>query len=217
MPPANDKRRLAVFVSGQGSNFRAIQEAIQAGSIPAEVGLVVTHDPACAAAGYGRELGLEVVRYPAPGAEPADLVSALASARIDFALLAGYLKRVPSEVVRAYRRRMLNIHPALLPSYGGAGFYGRRVHEAVLASGDASSGPTVHFVDEEYDHGPILAQATVPVLASDTPETLAARVLQQEHQLYPAAVAALCRGEVNWSAEGQPRLKMAGSLQIAHD
>ncbi len=210
-------RRLAVFVSGRGSNFRAIQEAIEAGAIPAQVVLVVTHDPSCGAAGYARELGIELLRYPAPGAGPADLAEALGAARIDYALLAGYLKRVPEEVVRAYRRRMLNIHPALLPRYGGPGFYGRRVHEAVLASGDASSGPSVHFVDEEYDHGPILAQATVPVLAGDTPESLAARVLQQEHQLYPAAVAALCRGEVVWSAAGQPALKTAGRLQIAPD
>lgn len=216
MAPEKD-RRLAVFVSGQGSNFRAIQEAIESGRLPAKVVLVVTHDLSCAAAVYGRELGLELLRYPASGTGPADLVDALGAARIDYALLAGYLKRVPEEVVRAYRRRILNIHPALLPNYGGPGFYGRRVHEAVLASGDASSGPSVHFVDEEYDHGPILAQATVPVLAGDTPESLAARVLVEEHQLYPAAVAALCRGEVVWSAEGQPRLKTAGSLQIAPD
>ena len=216
MAPEKD-RRLAVFVSGRGSNFRAIQEAIESGRLPAKVVLVVTHDPSCGAAAYGRELDLEVLRYPAPGTGPADLVDALGAARIDYALLAGYLKRVPEEVVRAYRRRILNIHPALLPNYGGPGFYGRRVHEAVLASGDASSGPSVHFVDEEYDHGPILAQATVPVLAGDTPESLAARVLVEEHQLYPAAVAALCRGEVVWSAEGQPRLKTAGNLQIAPD
>ena len=143
--------------------------------------------------------------------------------------------------MRAYKRRILNIHPALLPSFGGKGLYGQRVHEAVVRSGarfsgepgvahsalhtvqplprarapthphpppsfHAAPGPTVHFVDEEYDTGPILAQAVVPVLPTDTPQRLAARVLEQEHQLYPRGVAALVQGRVSWRADGVPVL-----------
>jgi folate-dependent phosphoribosylglycinamide formyltransferase PurN len=108
-------------------------------------------------------------------------------------LLAGYLRLVPPAVVQAYPRRILNIHPALLPAFGGKGMWGHHVHEAVLASGASFSGATIHFVDEEYDTGSILAQWPVPVLKEDTPATLAARVLKVEHLLYPRAMDHLCR------------------------
>jgi folate-dependent phosphoribosylglycinamide formyltransferase PurN len=108
-------------------------------------------------------------------------------------VLAGYLKLVPSGVIERYRGRILNIHPALLPAFGGPGMYGRHVHEAVLASGAGESGATVHLVDEEYDRGAVLAQARVPVLPGDTPERLAARVLEVEHRLLPAVVLAAAR------------------------
>jgi len=109
---------------------------------------------------------------------------------VDLIVLAGYLKLVPPAVIAAYRDRIINIHPALLPSFGGPGMYGLRVHQAVLASGVKVSGCTVHLVDEEYDRGPILAQSRVPVLPGDTAETLAARVLEAEHRLLPAVVRA---------------------------
>jgi folate-dependent phosphoribosylglycinamide formyltransferase PurN len=109
---------------------------------------------------------------------------------VDLVVLAGYLKLVPSGVIARFRGRIINVHPALLPSFGGKGMYGRRVHEAVLASGASESGATVHLVDEAYDRGAILVQARVPVLPDDDPERLAARVLQLEHRLLPAAVLA---------------------------
>ncbi|MQY63188.1 MAG: phosphoribosylglycinamide formyltransferase, partial [Calditrichaeota bacterium] len=189
-------KELAIFVSGRGSNFRAIHGATKSGEIAGRVALVVTDKPQCPAADYARENGIEVVHYPTPDMEPPALLHALKQAGIDFIILAGYLKLVPSEVVQAYPRAMLNIHPALLPAFGGKGYYGRRVHEAVIASGAKVSGVSVHFVDEEYDHGPIVAQVVVPVQPDDTPDTLAKRVLQQEHRLYSKVVAALCRGEV---------------------
>jgi phosphoribosylglycinamide formyltransferase-1 len=105
-------------------------------------------------------------------------------------VLAGYLKLVPAAVIARYRDRILNVHPALLPAFGGRGMYGHRVHEAVLASGARESGATVHLVDEVYDRGAILAQGRVPVLPDDTPDRLAARVLAVEHRLLPAAVLA---------------------------
>lgn len=202
-------KKLAIFISGGGSNFRAIHASILAGRIEAQVALVVTDKPQCPGAVYAREQGIEVYIYPAPDRQPADLLQALEDRECRLVVLAGYLKMVPSEVVRAYQRRMLNIHPALLPAFGGQGYYGRRVHEAVLQSGQTQSGATVHFVDEQYDHGPIVAQATVPVVPGDTPESLAARVLEQEHILYPQVVAVLCRGDLSWDHDGRPVIDSA--------
>jgi phosphoribosylglycinamide formyltransferase-1 len=116
------------------------------------------------------------------------MLDALRSHGIDVVVLAGYMKKVPPQVVAAFRNRILNIHPALLPRFGGPGMYGLRVHAAVLAAGETESGATVHLVDEEYDRGAILLQRRVPVLQGDTPELLAARVLEAEHALYPDAL-----------------------------
>jgi len=197
-------KKLAVFVSGGGSNFLSIQREIDAGRIAGQVALVVTDKPECPGAEYARELGIRVYSYPQPELRPADLLAALKAGNCEIVLLAGYLKMVPAEVVQMYERRMLNIHPALLPAYGGKGYYGRKVHTAVLAAGEDQSGVTVHFVDEKYDHGPTAAQVTVPVRPNDTPETLAARVLEQEHRIYPEVVGALCRGDISWGSDGKP-------------
>ncbi|HEX6910477.1 MAG TPA: formyltransferase family protein, partial [Longimicrobium sp.] len=122
------------------------------------------------------------------------LADALQAHRIDLVVLAGWLQLVPSEVVARYHGRMVNVHPALLPAFGGHGMYGMRVHRAVVASGVRVSGATVHLVDERYDEGAIVAQWPVPVLPGDTPERLAARVLAVEHRILPLAVEALARG-----------------------
>ena len=116
------------------------------------------------------------------------LLGTLEEQRVDMVILAGYMKLVSPIVVKAYRHRMLNIHPALLPCFGGKGMYGLRVHQAVIESGAKFSGVSVHIVDEQYDHGPIVAQRVVPVLDDDTPESLAQRVLIQEHEIYPQAI-----------------------------
>lgn len=183
--------RLAVAISGRGSNLAALLAALPAGRVgggPAEVALVLSNRPA-AGLELARERGIPalVLADPADGGE---WLAALAGHRVDLIVLAGYLKLVPPEVVERYRGRIINIHPALLPAFGGPGMYGRRVHEAVLASGAAVSGATVHLVDEVYDRGRVLAQARVPVLRGDTPDTLAARVLEVEHRLLPAVVLA---------------------------
>lgn len=181
--------RLAVAISGRGSNLAALLAALPAGGGgAAEVALVLSNR-AAAGLELARERGIPalVLADPADGREWLD---ALAAHRADLIVLAGYLKLVPPEVVERYRGRIINIHPALLPAFGGPGMYGRRVHEAVLASGAAVSGATVHLVDEVYDRGRILAQARVPVRPGDTPDTLAARVLEVEHRLLPAVVLA---------------------------
>jgi folate-dependent phosphoribosylglycinamide formyltransferase PurN len=133
---------------------------------------------------------------------------------ISLVVLAGYLKLVPPAVVAPFRWRMVNIHPALLPAFGGAGMYGRRVHEAVHARGTALSGATVHYVTEQFDRGPIIAQWPVPVCAGDTPDTLAKRVLAVEHLLLPAVVTALARLGVPRRAV---RLDAAGTAFAAGD
>jgi len=139
------------------------------------------------------------------GLSEEDLVRTLVDEHnVDLVVLAGYLKLIPSGVVGCFKRRILNIHPALLPSFGGKGLYGMNVHRAVVKSGARFSGPTVHFVDEEYDTGPILGQRVVPVSPTDSPEAVAARVLQQEWVLYPEAVAAMCDGRVTWRDDGIP-------------
>ena len=180
--------RVAVAVSGRGSNLEALLRALGTDA-PARVVLVVSNRADAAALDRAREHGVpaEVLANPTDAAEWLEL---LARHRVDLLVLAGYLKLVPASVIARYRDRILNIHPALLPAFGGRGMYGHHVHEAVLASGARESGATVHLVDEVYDRGRILAQARVPVLRGDTPETLAARVLGVEHRLLPAVVLA---------------------------
>ena len=119
---------------------------------------------------------------------------------VEVVALAGYMKKLGPRTLGAYRNRVLNVHPALLPKFGGWGMYGDRVHAAVLASGDRVSGVSVHLVDEEYDRGPVISQVEVPVLPDDTPETLAARVLAQEHTLYPKTLQRIASGEIDLSA-----------------
>ncbi|XP_051177094.1 phosphoribosylglycinamide formyltransferase, chloroplastic isoform X1 [Lolium perenne] len=205
-------KRLAVFVSGGGSNFRSVHEAALGGKVNGHVAVLVTDKPGCGGADYARCNGVPVVVFPksksAPeGVSTDQLLNVLRDLKVDFVLLAGYLKLIPGELVQAYPRSMLNIHPSLLPAFGGKGYYGSKVHKAVIASGARYSGPTVHFVDMQFDTGRTLAQRVVPVLANDTPEQLAARVLHEEHQVYVEAVAALCDDRIVWREDGVPLIR----------
>jgi formyltetrahydrofolate-dependent phosphoribosylglycinamide formyltransferase len=180
--------RVAVAVSGRGTNLEALLRALGP-EAPARVVLVLSNRPDAPALARAADRGIATVtlRDHADGSE---WLRALERYGVDLVVLAGYLKLVPAEVIARYRGRILNVHPALLPAFGGQGMYGRRLHEAVLASGARESGATVHLVDEVYDRGAILGQARVPVLPGDDPESLAARVLEAEHRLLPAAVLA---------------------------
>ena len=185
--------RLAVFASGRGSNFQAILRAIDEKRLSAEVVVVISNNPNALAlqiAAARNIAALVIQKKDFPGRQEfvQSMIGALNRHGTEFILLAGYMKKIPPEVVNRYKNRILNIHPALLPSFGGQGMYGSHVHEAVLAEGCRVSGVTVHLVDEVYDRGPIVAQKCVPVLEGDTPETLAARVLQVEHRLFAEAV-----------------------------
>jgi phosphoribosylglycinamide formyltransferase-1 len=183
--------RVAVCASGKGSNLRALVRDLPPGG-PAEVALVISNRADSGAIGFAEEAGIPTAVL-SDHANPGEWLALLHGAAIDFVVLAGFLKKVPAEVVRAYPERIINIHPALLPRHGGPGMYGLNVHRAVLAAGDRESGATVHTVTEQYDEGPVLGQAKVPVRTGDTPEDLAARVLAVEHRLLPAAVRAAAR------------------------
>ena len=181
--------RVAVLVSGGGTNLQTLLDAL-ADSDVARIARVVSSHAAAGALERARRAAVPTSVLADPS-DPAQIIASLGDAGL--VVLAGYLKRVPPAVVARFRLRMINIHPALLPAFGGPGMYGRRVHERVLAGGAAISGATVHYVDEEYDRGPIIAQWPVPVRPGDTPETLAARVLEVEHRLLPSVVLELAK------------------------
>jgi phosphoribosylglycinamide formyltransferase 1 len=193
--------KCAVFASGGGSNFQALIDRRESGDLPVELSLLVGNNSAAQAFERARRHGIAGLhiapsRFPDEKAYAGHLLSVLRERGIDIIALAGYMKRIPREVVASYPNRIVNIHPALLPSFGGAGLYGEKVHQAVLDSGAKVSGITVHFVDEEYDHGPIIYQETVPVLDGDDAKTLAARVLEVEHASYWRALAAVASGKL---------------------
>ena len=181
--------RVAVLVSGGGTNLQALLDALHDSPL-ARVTRVISNRPDAGALARARRAGVltTVLRDPS---DPDEVLSALADSQL--VVLAGYLKLVHASVVARFKGRMINIHPALLPDFGGPGMYGRRVHEAVLASGAKESGVTVHFVDEAFDRGEIIAQEKVRIEPGDTPDTLAERVLEAEHRLLPRVVLDLAR------------------------
>jgi phosphoribosylglycinamide formyltransferase-1 len=192
------KFRLGVLGSGKGSNFMAIADAIAAGRVPAEIALVAGDVEDAGILARARERGLPAQFIP-PGkfrtkldeeAEQA-YISALQTADVDLVVLAGFMRILKGEFLRAFAQRVINIHPALLPSFPGL-----EAWKQALDYGVKFTGVTVHYVDQGIDTGPILAQQTVPVLTGDTPATLHARIQEAERTLYPAVIAALARGEV---------------------
>ena len=189
--------RVAVFASGGGSNLQALIDRCRQPGAPAVVSLVVGSRPGIGALERAQREGIaaEIIDARAPDGDPGGRMLALLDAHaIDLVVLAGYLSLIPAEVVERFRGRMLNIHPALLPAFGGPGMYGLHVHRAVIDSGARVSGATVHLVDDRYDEGRILAQWPVPVFSDDSPDALAARVLAVEHRLLPATVLAVASG-----------------------
>jgi formyltetrahydrofolate-dependent phosphoribosylglycinamide formyltransferase len=181
--------RLAVLASGRGSNLQAIIDHFDnlARERIARVVLVASNRADSPALIRAATASIDIASFDSAD-DGSALLDLLRKFRIDLVVLAGYLKRIQPAVVREYAGRIINIHPALLPDFGGEGMYGARVHEAVIASGARESGVTVHLVDNEYDRGPVIAQWRVPVEKGDTAEALAARVLAVEHIVYPRTV-----------------------------
>lgn len=201
--------RIAVLASGGGSNLQSLIDHFSAaGQADGRLVWVGSNRADAGALTRARAAGIPVgvIHDPSDGVA---LRTMLIDAGADLLVLAGYLKLIPAEVVAQFHGRLLNVHPALLPAFGGEGMYGRRVHAAVLAHGARVSGVTVHFVDEHYDRGAIAAQWPVPVHAGDTAESLAARVLRAEHRLLPLAVAALARGDIVLDADGRVQGELA--------
>lgn len=192
--------RIAVLASGSGSDLQSVIDGVEDGSIDGRIVVVISDNEDAYALTRAEDHGIEpryVSRKGLKREEHEEAVTAVIQEfDVDLIVLAGYIRILTPAFIVRHRGKMINIHPALLPLYGGPGMYGMHVHEAVLASGDEVSGCSVHFVDENVDGGPIIAQRTVPVLADDTAETLQARVLEEEHRLLPEVVGLIAAGRV---------------------
>jgi formyltetrahydrofolate-dependent phosphoribosylglycinamide formyltransferase len=201
--PVSPPARIAVLASGGGSNLGALFTHVDAHPATARIVLVLSDKASAGALTRARERNVAnaVIDHRDGNA----LVALLRAHAVDLIVLAGYLKLLPVEVVRAFPGRVINVHPALLPAFGGHGMYGRHVHAAVVAAGVRVSGVTVHFVDEAYDRGAIIAQWPVPVFPHDTPDDVAARVLRVEHRLLPHVVHHVASGHVALGADGRVR------------
>ena len=201
------KHILGILCSGRGSNMQSIMAAIKSGQIKAEIGIVLTDKPEARALQVASEAGIKSVCVNRKACATQQefeekLVAELQAANVTLVVLAGFMRILSPYFVDAYRHQILNIHPSLLPSFGGA-----HAHRDVLAYGTKVSGCTIHFVDEGMDHGPIILQTAVPVLENDTEETLAARVLVQEHILYPKAIELFVDGKLELVGDRHVRIK----------
>ena len=199
---SNKRLSIGILSSHEGTNLQTIIDACKEGRLHARVRVVVCNNSGALAIERARREGipsrhLSARTHPDPHEMDAAIASTFEEHGVELVALAGYMKKLGPRTLNRYRGRVLNIHPALLPKFGGEGMYGSRVHEAVLESGDAVSGVTVHLVDEEYDRGPIVAQREVAVLVDDTPDSLARRVLEQEHALYPETLQRIAAGEID--------------------
>lgn len=193
--------KIGVLVSGGGSNLQAIIDAVMARTIQGRIALVISDRPEVYALERAAKAGIPTTviapaDFPSREAFTRALVNSLQAAEVELVVMAGFMRVVTDTLITAFPGRILNTHPALIPSFCGMGFYGHRVHEAVLAAGVKVSGCTVHFVEEDVDAGPIIVQRTVPVLDDDTADTLAARVLVEEHVALPEAVRLFCAGRL---------------------
>lgn len=180
-------KKIAIFASGNGTNAERIIQYFQEKKT-ARVEIVIVNKKEAGVYARATRLGVKAVHAPASDFNNGVVAKLLDERKIDFIVLAGFLLKVPVEIVEAYPRRIVNIHPALLPLHGGKGMYGERVHSEVIEQGDRQSGITIHYVDQHYDHGSIIKQAVCPVEPGDTPGTLAARVHELEYQWFPVII-----------------------------
>ena len=202
------RMKIAVFVSGTGSNMKVIHNNCKNNTINADISVIVSDKPECNAVSYAKDNSIPVIEYPSYDISKNMLIEKLIGigneTKSDYIVLAGYTKLVPKELVRIYERRIINIHPSLLPKYGGKGFYGNKVHKAVIANGERVSGVTVHFVDNEYDKGHIIYQEEVIVYMTDTYKELSKRVQETEQKLYSNVVSALVDNNIKWLDDNTP-------------
>ncbi len=192
---------LAILASGSGTNLQAIIDAIKKKKLKAEIKIVISNNSDAYALVRARKnkiktLHLSHKQFSTPQEFDRKLIGIFKAEKIDLVVLAGYMKKLAPQVVRAFKNKIINIHPAMLPQFGGAGMYGIHVHEAVLKSGAKVTAVTVHLVDEKYDHGPILFQKEILVKENDTPESLQKRVLKIEHRVYPYVIGLLAQKKI---------------------
>lgn len=186
--------RLSVLVSGGGTNLQAVIDSIKTGKIKnAEIACIISGNPGAYALERGRQNGIDTFvinkrEYPEVGKRTEAIIKTLQEEKTDLVVLAGYMNVLEPKLVQAYKGKIINIHPSLIPKYCGKGFYGHHVHEAVIAAGEKESGATVHFVDEGVDTGPIIIQEKVPVFEGDSADDLAERVLKVEHKILTEAI-----------------------------
>lgn len=194
-------KRIAVFASGNGTNFQALIDACASGEINGEIVALVTNKRHAYSVTRARNAKIDVLlfepeKFGSKTLMCSKMAKALNEKNVDLVILAGYMLKLEPCMVRSFPNRIVNIHPALLPKYGGKGMYGHYVHEAVIAAQEKESGCTVHVVDEIYDHGKILAQSKVPVEPSDTPDSLAQKIHAKEHELYVSVIKKICSDEI---------------------
>jgi len=193
--------RLGFFASHEGTNMQAIIDACKDGRLNAKPCVVISNNSKSGAIQRAKKEGIPYYHLSSkthPEFEEPDkaILDALKTNNVNLVILAGYMKKIGPKTLAAYEGRILNIHPALLPKYGGKGMYGKYVHEAVLASGDKVTGVTIHIVDADYDHGSIVAQCQMPILEGDTVETLSKRVLEREHEFFVETLQKIAEGEI---------------------
>jgi phosphoribosylglycinamide formyltransferase-1 len=202
----HQKMNIGFLASHNGSNMQAIIDACKSGALQASPAVVISNNSDSGAIARAKQEGIPW-RYLSgrthPGPEDLDraILDTMLQYRVDVIVLAGYMKKLGPQTLSRFEGRVLNIHPALLPKFGGKGMYGMHVHEAVIAAGDKESGVSIHIVDEGYDTGPVIAQSRIPVEPSDTAETLAVRVLRQEHRLFPETLQKIVDGEIPFPAK----------------
>lgn len=186
-------KNLVVFASGSGSNFQAIIDSVNRGDIQAKIVGLITNNPKAGSIERAKKHGIPTTIISADNHEvfTQKIEDQLAAWQPDLIILAGFLRKIPDSIIQRFPDKIINIHPSLLPKYGGKGFYGLRVHRSVLDAHEQETGCTVHFVNKEYDKGAIIDQIKIPVLSDDTPESLAKRVLTEEHKLLPSVIAKL--------------------------
>jgi formyltetrahydrofolate-dependent phosphoribosylglycinamide formyltransferase len=201
--PKDKSVNIVVFASGSGSNFKSIYKKIKTGEINAVIKLLVSNNPKAAVLGYANAEGIPIfihnkTRFSDKLEYTKSLFTELNNVNAGLLVLAGFMKKIPDEIVIHFERRIINIHPSLLPKFGGKGFFGMNVHRAVIEMNEKESGASVHFVNKIYDDGPIVAQSVIDVNVDETPEELAKRVLVEEHKLYPMVVKAFCENRILW-------------------
>lgn len=190
---------IAVFASGRGSNFEAIHSKIISGEINAKIGCLISNNASAGAIDFATLNNISTYSIDVKSTSSTlMLLEILEKHEIQLIVLAGYMKLIPVEIVERYENKIINIHPALLPSFGGKGCFGMNVHRKVWKSGVKFTGATVHFINNKYDEGNIIAQEIVPVLHTDSPEDIAKRVLKIEHQLLPKIVRQICEDQLIW-------------------